>query len=108
MCRATKSTDSAALYLAVLRLGAIYVPLNPSYTTSETAHFVDDAKPKLFVSSEFQSDITFKESVNQILDEFLLGNEAKKCTPTLDVENVENGETACILYTSGTTGNFFN
>jgi len=104
LCRVSKSTDSAALYFAVLRLGAVYIPLNPSYTKAETAHFITDAEPKVFITAEGNSDIAFKDSVNQILNESVLENEAKKCSPMLDVENVHDDEIACILYTSGTTG----
>lgn len=39
ICRTSK-TNSVSLYLAVLRIGAIYVPLNPQYTATETEHFL--------------------------------------------------------------------
>jgi len=39
-----KSIDNVAIYLAALRVGAVYVPLNTSYTASEVAYFLDDAE----------------------------------------------------------------
>lgn len=41
LARVEKNIDSLALYLATLRLGAIYVPLNPAYTPRETQHFIE-------------------------------------------------------------------
>ena len=37
------------LYLACLRIGAIYLPLNSAYTTAEIEYFAGDAEPVLFV-----------------------------------------------------------
>lgn len=44
-----KSADAIALYLACLRSGAVFVPLNTAYTPEEVAAFVADAAPTLFV-----------------------------------------------------------
>lgn len=40
IARTNKSVDNIALYFATLRLGAIYIPLNPGYSERETKHFV--------------------------------------------------------------------
>ena len=37
------------LYLAALRAGAVYLPLNTAYTTGEICYFLGDAEPTLFV-----------------------------------------------------------
>lgn len=44
-----KSPNAVCLYLACLRAGAVYLPLNTGYTPSELAYFVADAEPSLFV-----------------------------------------------------------
>ena len=44
-----KSPEAVILYLACLRAGIIYHPLNTAYTTSELEHFLEDAKPLLVV-----------------------------------------------------------
>ena len=44
-----KSPEALCLYLACLRAGAVYLPLNTGYTPSELAYFVGDAEPGLFV-----------------------------------------------------------
>ena len=44
-----KSIANVLLYLAVLKAGAVYQPLNTAYTTAEVSYFVEDAGPKLIV-----------------------------------------------------------
>ena len=44
-----KSPEAIFLYLATLRAGAVYLPLNTAYTRSEIAYFLSDARPTLFV-----------------------------------------------------------
>src|ERR1700689_2360084 len=47
-----KSPEALFLYLACLRMGAIYLPLNTGYTPSELAYFIGDAEPRVFVCSQ--------------------------------------------------------
>jgi len=44
-----KSVSTVALYLAVLQVGAVYVPLNTGYTAAEVVYFLGDAEPKALV-----------------------------------------------------------
>src|SRR5450759_4826607 len=40
-----KSVESLALYLATLRSGNVFVPLNTAYKSSEVEYFLQDATP---------------------------------------------------------------
>jgi malonyl-CoA/methylmalonyl-CoA synthetase len=44
--------ESIDLYLACVRLGAIFVPLNVLYREREVAHILNDAAPRLFVTRD--------------------------------------------------------
>src|SRR5947209_5994926 len=44
-----KSPEGVLLYLACLRSGAVFLPLNTAYTPAEVAYFLGDAEPKVFV-----------------------------------------------------------
>ena len=44
-----KTPQAVALYLACLKIGAVYVPINTAYTAPEVAYFIADCQPKLFV-----------------------------------------------------------
>jgi malonyl-CoA/methylmalonyl-CoA synthetase len=39
-----KSPESILLYLACLRAGAVYLPLNTAYTTGELEYFIADSR----------------------------------------------------------------
>lgn len=84
-----KSIDNVAIYLAVLRVGAIYVPLNTSYTDAEVSFFVEDAAPALFVNSSNVGELT---------------TEADTVEPWNHVEPRLADDLAAMVYTSGTTG----
>ena len=47
-----KSPDAVMLYLACLRAGLVFVPLNTAYTAQEIAFFLSDAEPAVFVCRE--------------------------------------------------------
>src|ERR1700716_2557316 len=44
-----KSPEAVLLYLACLRAGAVFLPLNTAYTPTEVGYFLGDAEPKVFV-----------------------------------------------------------
>ena len=46
-----KSAEALLLYLACLRTGAIYVPLNPAQTSAETSYFLADTEPICFIAA---------------------------------------------------------
>ena len=44
-----KSVEALILYLAVLRAGLVYVPLNSAYQAGELSYFIDNAEPAVVV-----------------------------------------------------------
>src|SRR6201985_1851934 len=44
-----KSVAALVLYLATVRAGAVYLPLNTAYTLNELDYFITDAEPSLVV-----------------------------------------------------------
>ena len=49
VARVEKSAANLILYLATVRAGGVYVPLNPAYTDAELAFFLADAEPAAVV-----------------------------------------------------------
>lgn len=87
--------------VSVFAISSFLVPLNPDYTTNETRHFVQDAEPKLMVTSSMGVDEQFQDkSIRQVISESNLHRDALKFEPELGVENVDPDDIAClgILY----------
>jgi malonyl-CoA/methylmalonyl-CoA synthetase len=83
------------LYLACLKLGAIFVPINILYRDREIAHIVADAEPKAVVT---RGALEAAASVWQV-------SELQADSPPLDVRAQLDGDApAALVYTSGTTG----
>ena len=49
-----KSVPALVLYLATVRAGAVYLPLNTAYTLNELEYFIGDAEPSLVVCDPVQ------------------------------------------------------
>lgn len=109
----TKSIENVVLYLAVLRIGAVYQPLNTSYTVSELDFFIGDAKPRVLVCEQARAeDLRPLAEHHDVAAVFTL-NEAGEGSLTEAMEEAHtfdeivsrsSDDTAAILYTSGTTG----
>ena len=108
-----KSPESVLLYLATLRAGAVYLPLNPAYTAAEIEYFLRDAEPALFVCAperrESLEPLARGLGVRAVLTlgaagEGSLAASARACPAQFATVVRGPDELAAILYTSGTTG----
>ena len=107
-----KSVRNLVLYLATLRAGAVYLPLNTAYTLSEVGYFVGDAEPGLIVcdpkSCEGMEEIASLSGARvETLDEAGEGSLAElAAVQSSEFQTVARADDdlAAIVYTSGTTG----
>jgi malonyl-CoA/methylmalonyl-CoA synthetase len=105
-----KSPEAVALYLACLRVGAAYVPINTAYTPAEVAYFLADALPRLFVCRP--KDVETLKTITGEVAVLTLGltadgslmTRAVESSPSVEWVTPAGSDIAAILYTSGTTG----
>jgi malonyl-CoA/methylmalonyl-CoA synthetase len=90
------------LFLACVRLGVIFVPMNVLYRERELRHIIADSDPKAVVTSN-ASDATYPDGVTLWPIEQLATAAAARPTSRVLVP-VEGDTPAMIVYTSGTTG----
>ena len=107
-----KSPYAIALYLACIRCGAVFLPLNSAYTIAEVDYIVVDAKPSLLVCdpSQIQALTRLAESHQLTLKSLdshgngeLMSIAKQQPTYFMTVTR-EPDDLAALLYTSGTTG----
>jgi len=108
-----KSPEALLLYLATLRAGFVFLPLNTAYRAAEIEYFVGDAEPAVVVCSPanvgWVEQIAHRHGVRHV---FTLGADrsgtlleaAAAESPEFETRAVRGDDLACIVYTSGTTG----
>ena len=108
-----KSAEVLVLYLASLRVGAIYLPLNTAYTPAEVAYFLGDAEPRLFVVSPGKAEQSALLAAEVGATLCTLEDDGQGGTLLDGVDALPTrfddvprspDDLAAILYTSGTTG----
>jgi len=103
-----KSIEGVWLYLATLRAGAVYVPLNSGYTDAEIEYFIGDAEPKLVVVEPHRvaavAGLSAQTGVGASV--VTLADIAERATTAKRAPSIARADSdlAAILYTSGTTG----
>lgn len=108
-----KSPEALMLYLATIRAGYVYLPLNTAYRAAEMEYFIGNAEPAVVVCTPenfgWVSQIAFKTGTKHVftLSDHRQGSLLVRATHQSNrFETVERkpDDLAAILYTSGTTG----
>lgn len=124
----TPRPEYLVVFLALARIGAIWVGLNPRYRLSELKYVVDDAAPRMliglssFEGRDFAADLTALMRTSSsprrlvtvgprpvagatLFDDFLLEGSARDGRTVAAAEaGVGAFDPLCIVYTSGSTG----
>lgn len=108
-----KSPEALALYLACLRSGLVYVPLNTAYQPAEIEYFLGDAAPVVFVcrpeSAGVLQDAAKAARVRCVFTLDAAGggsllDAAADRDPHFPTAEARPEDLAVLIYTSGTTG----
>src|SRR5271170_5168601 len=107
-----KSVTGLVLYLATVRAGAVYLPLNTAYTLNELEYFITDAEPSLVVCdpskasgiSSIAAKVGAKVETLGPDGKGSLSEAANKASSAFTTVLRADDDLAAILYTSGTTG----
>jgi len=107
-----KSVPGLVLYLAAVRAGAVYLPLNTAYTLNELEYFITDAEPSLVVCDPARAEGIGAIAAKVGARVETLGADSKgsltdaaaKAPAQFETVARADDDLAAILYTSGTTG----
>lgn len=108
-----KSPEMLWLYLAALRAGIVFHPLNTAYTVDELAYFLENASPSMVVCDSSQmnlfEDLCQRTGIEHL---FTLDGDgsgtlmagAADCSDQCETASTAATDMAALLYSSGTTG----
>jgi malonyl-CoA/methylmalonyl-CoA synthetase len=107
-----KSVANIVLYLATVRAGAVYLPLNSAYTLNELDYFIGDAEPSVVVCDPAKAEGLAPIAAKVKATVETLGPDGKgslteaadKARSAFTTVARASDDLAAILYTSGTTG----
>jgi malonyl-CoA/methylmalonyl-CoA synthetase len=107
-----KSVEALVLYLATVRAGAVFLPLNTGYTPAEVEYFLGDAEPALFVCDPARYESLRPIATAAGARVLTLDSEGQGGLTEAAAREADDFETvprsaddlAALLYTSGTTG----
>ena len=108
-----KSVPALIFYLACLRAGVVYVPLNTAYQSAELSYFLESAEPRLFVVDPAKvqalGELATRLNVPHVATlgadgQGSLVDAAQGQGTDHAIRDVPADTVAAILYTSGTTG----
>ena len=108
-----KSVEAMVLYLATLRAGYVFLPLNTAYQSAEIEYFIGNAEPGVVVCTPgnfgWVSKIAFSQGTGHVftLGDDRTGSLLERAAHHSDVHmpvQKSADDLAAILYTSGTTG----
>jgi malonyl-CoA/methylmalonyl-CoA synthetase len=113
MAQVDKSLANVFLYLATLKVGAAFNPLNSAYTPAELEYFIGDAQPSVIVASAKRiAEIGPAASASKVRSLLTMASEgsgsfmelAAQQAPLRETAVREPDDLASLIYTSGTTG----
>jgi malonyl-CoA/methylmalonyl-CoA synthetase len=109
-----KSVEAVLLYVACLRMGAVFVPINTANTPNEVDYFLRDSQPRVAVIRPADRALIEPHATHAGVHHVeTLGAEGEGSLPALvresdedpdPLRNSDANSPAAIVYTSGTTG----
>jgi len=108
-----KSPEALYLYLACLRAGFVFHPLNTGYKETELDYFLSNAEPAIVICDELDEQLMAKLCRNNNVAHLLTLNadgggslvtNARTAAADFAVVDRKDDDLAALLYSSGTTG----
>lgn len=98
-----KSIDAVATFLAILKLGAVYVPIDTSYPKDRIGYILRDSNVSAVITTlQLAASLPSRVKSTLYIDELNVWDE--KIGIDFCVERLDPSDLAYVIYTSGSTG----
>jgi len=98
-----KSSEAIATIIAILKLGAVYVPISTENSQKRFQYVIDNGEIKFFIIDSSRSLVSLKDCTFINLEQALRENQ--NLSETFESQSdVNPSNPAYVIYTSGTTG----
>ncbi|HHL31124.1 MAG TPA: amino acid adenylation domain-containing protein, partial [Oceanospirillales bacterium] len=100
-----RSVDMLVAMLAILKAGAAYLPLDPSYPSGRLSHMIQDSGLQLLITNKKFSRIFKQEQTQIIVDATAFSKKLKTyASDNPELKDLNSSHLAYVIYTSGSTG----
>src|SRR5258707_5227521 len=98
-----RSVDAVVFALGILKAGAAYLPLDPSYPTERLGFTLSDARPRVLITRQLIAESLPEGSWHTIaIDRDLAEISSQRTDPS--IRDMTGADLAYVIYTSGSTG----
>ncbi|GAB4068260.1 amino acid adenylation domain-containing protein [Ancylobacter sonchi] len=101
---AERSADTIVAMLAILKVGAAFVPLDPAYPVARLAGMLRDAAPVLVIGRASLAHDVAAAAGDSFVDQSVILAAAEPFSAEPLWERADAGDPAYVMYTSGSTG----
>ena len=98
-----KTVDLVVVLLGILKSGAAYVPIDPSYPQDRINYIIEDSQCDFAVVDKLGHAAIGENSKIDVIDIRSI-DQSQYATTNIDL-NIDNRQLAYVIYTSGSTGN---
>uniref|UniRef100_UPI002616EDC2 non-ribosomal peptide synthetase n=1 Tax=uncultured Tenacibaculum sp. TaxID=174713 RepID=UPI002616EDC2 len=91
-------------FLAILKSGAIYVPLDPDNPKDRISTLIKDSEMKLIITNNSNNELLTMMSSVEVVDLIARSKEIKNMSEANPLVSIQGNDSAYIIYTSGSTG----
>ncbi|WP_128895654.1 non-ribosomal peptide synthetase [Longirhabdus pacifica] len=100
----SRSSECIISMLAIFKIGAAYLPLDPSYPITRLQYMIDDAKPVLIL---FEEHMDKRFTGAEVWKSMFIEREKERIatySTTFEADSSGGKQLAYVMYTSGSTG----
>ncbi len=101
-----RSLDMFVAILGILKAGAAYLPLDPSYPSKRLTHMISDSKLSVVITQSKLSELIKKSDATPVfIDSGEFKHElTKQSNQNIKIDKFQPDDLAYVIYTSGSTG----